>query len=206
MDYFILTDTEFFRQVTGKKASGKLEAAYRDFINAIFDLCTHCSNRYELFFAMTYTEIELQSLCNDYRPDSGTNEKRDSDLSYLRKALSFIHCTLKQLQLQMPPLPVSGSNPASPISRYRWTGSVVELVEIIYGLNEMRSINNGETPITELAGFIGSQFCVEIKDCYSAYVDMKRRKNDSRTYYLDKMRERLNRRMESDDEEERRRK
>lgn len=57
----------------------------------------------------------------------------------------------------------------------------------------MRCINNGETPITELAGFISSLFGIEIKDCYSAYVDMKRRKNDSCTYSLDKMRERLNR-------------
>lgn len=31
---------------------------------------------------------------------------------------------------------------------------------------------------------------------------MKRRKNDSRTYFLDKMRERLNLRMQRDDEKE----
>jgi len=35
---------------------------------------------------------------------------------------------------------------------------------------------------------------------------MKRRKNESRTYFLDKMRERLNKRMEQDDEKERKRK
>ena len=34
---------------------------------------------------------------------------------------------------------------------------------------------------------------------------MKRRKNDSRTYFLDKMRERLNLRMQRDDEKERER-
>jgi len=73
-------------------------------------------------------------------------------------------------------------------------------VELIYGLVEMRCINNGETPITELASFISTQFGIEIKDCYSVYVDMKRRKNDSRTYYLDKMRERLNHWMQLDDE------
>ena len=76
----------------------------------------------------------------------------------------------------------------------------MELVELVYGLAELKSISNGEIPITELATFFASQFGVEIKDCYSAYVDMKRRKNDSRTYYLDKMRERLNRRMQQDDE------
>jgi RteC protein len=98
--------------------------------------------------------------------------------------------------------PEKNTNQVSSAPNYLWTGSSVELVELIYGFAEMKSINNGETPITELANFFGSQFGMEIKDCYSAYVDMKRRKNDSRTYYLDKMRERLNLRMQLDDERE----
>lgn len=89
---------------------------------------------------------------------------------------------------------------------YKWTGSAIELVEMVYGLNEMGSINNGEAPINELATFIGALLNIDIRDCYSAYTDMKRRKNDSRTYFLDKMRERLNKRMEQDDEKERKRK
>lgn len=79
-------------------------------------------------------------------------------------------------------------------------------MEIVYGLNEMGSINNGEAPINKLATFIGILLNIGIRDCYSAYTDMKRRKNDSRTYFLDKMRERLNKRMEQDDEKERKRK
>ena len=112
---------------------------------------------------------------------------------------------LKHMQTQVLTSPSDNINQPS-IALYRWTGSTVELVELIYGLVEMRSVDNGETPITELASFISSQFGLEIKDCYSAYVDMKRRKNDSRTYYLDKMRERLNRRMQQDDEREQMRK
>lgn len=91
-------------------------------------------------------------------------------------------------------------------STYKWTGSSIELVEMVYALNEMGSINDGETPITELVAFIGTLFNIDVKDCYSAYTDMKRRKNDSRTYFLDKMRERLNKRMEQDDEKEQKRK
>ena len=77
---------------------------------------------------------------------------------------------------------------------------------MVYALNEMGSINDGGTPITELVAFIGTLFNIDVKDCYSAYTDMKRRKNDSRTYFLDKMRERLNKRMEQDDEKEQKRK
>lgn len=89
---------------------------------------------------------------------------------------------------------------------YKWTGNSIELVELVYGLNEMGCINDGEAPIHELAAFAGALFGVDIRDCYSAYTDMKRRKNDSRTYFLDKMRERLNKRMEQDDEKEKKRK
>ena len=70
----------------------------------------------------------------------------------------------------------------------------------------MGSINNGETPIHELAAFVGTLLNIDIRDCYSAYTDMKRRKSENRTYFLDKMRERLNKRMEQDDEKERKRK
>ena len=89
---------------------------------------------------------------------------------------------------------------------YKWTGSAIELVEMVYALDEMKSINNGEAPIHELAAFIGTLLGVDIRDCYSAYTDMKRRKNESRTYFLDKMQERLNKRMNRDDEKEKRRK
>lgn len=89
---------------------------------------------------------------------------------------------------------------------YQWTGSAIELVEMVYGLSETGSINNGETPIHELAAFVGTLLNIDIRDCYSAYTDIKRRKNENRTYFLDKMRERLNKRMEQDDEKEKKRK
>lgn len=72
---------------------------------------------------------------------------------------------------------------------------------------ELHCIDNGEVQINSLIEFFNSLFGLDIKDshCYNAYLDMKRRKNDSRTYFLDKMRERLNLRMQRDDEKERER-
>ena len=206
MDYFILTDTEFFQQITDNKYSSKLTSTYCDFIETVFDLCTQPTSKYELLFAMTYTETELQSLCECIRLNPDRNKESDPCFLYIRKALSFIRHTLKYMQTQVLPLSTSDNINQPPVIPYQWTGSTVEFVELIYGLIEMRSIHNGETPITELASFISLQLGIEIKDCYSAYVDMKRRKNDSRTYYLDKMRERLNRRMQLDDEREQTRK
>ena len=47
---------------------------------------------------------------------------------------------------------------------------------------------------------------IESKDCYRFYIDIKRRKNESRTYFLDRMQEKLNERMLRDEEMERLRK
>lgn len=115
--------------------------------------------------------------------------------------LSVRRTCLQNLAEGVPPpelLKIKGS--------YKWTGSAIELVEMVYALDEMKSINNGEAPIHELAAFVGTLLGVDIRDCYSAYTDMKRRKNESRTYFLDKMQERLNKRMDRDDEKEKKRK
>ncbi len=208
MEYFALTNTEFFKRINENNTNNDITVAYRDFIQQIFSFYKDNRNMQELFFVLAYTEVELQSL-SEYRqldPVEDTKTELSQNFLFLHKSLIFIRHILKDLQAQMQfsVSPVSAvNNQQSPVSAFKWTGSVVELVEIIYGFIEMKSVNHGETPITELANFISEQFGVEIKDCYSAYVDMKHRKNNSRTYYLDKMRERLNRRMELDDERER---
>lgn len=68
----------------------------------------------------------------------------------------------------------------------------------MYALDEVIYINDRETPIHGLSAFVGTLLGVDIRDYYSACTDMKRRKNESRTYFLDKMQERL----DKDDEQE----
>lgn len=80
-----------------------------------------------------------------------------------------------------------------------WTGKIVDLVELLYALDTCNCINNGEIGVEELADVLSEIFGVEIKNCFSAYIDMKRRKSDSRTYFLDELREKLNKRMVESD-------
>ena len=84
-----------------------------------------------------------------------------------------------------------------------WTGNAIDLVELIYGIDEMGCINNGNMPLKQLAPILYKIFGIESKDCYRFYTDIKRRKNESRTYFLDKMQEKLNERMLRDEELER---
>lgn len=63
-------------------------------------------------------------------------------------------------------------------------------------------VQQGKVTINALTPFWSSELGVEIEDNYSAYLDVKHCKNESRTYFLDKMREQLNKRMERNDERE----
>ena len=76
---------------------------------------------------------------------------------------------------------------------------MVDLVELLYALDTCDCINNGEIGVEELADALSEIFGVEIKNCYNVYMNMKRRKDDSRTYFLDELREKLNKRMRESD-------
>jgi len=197
MDYLILTETEFFRQLNNDAECRDLRVAYGEFIKQVFKFCCMpgCDLR-QLVFMLAYTETELGCLHEKLSPQESERA------CHIRKALSFIRKMLKYVQTQVPPLSTPSTTPQS--APFRWTGNTVELIEIIYALDEMHCINDGENGINELTAFFGSLFGLEIKDnhCYNAYADIKRRKSDSRTYFLDKMRERLNLRMRRDDERE----
>ena len=80
-----------------------------------------------------------------------------------------------------------------------WTGKAIDLVELLYALDTCDCINDGEIGVEELADVLSEIFGVEIKNCYNVYMNMKRRKDDSRTYFLDELREKLNKRMVESD-------
>ncbi|WP_270422158.1 RteC domain-containing protein, partial [Bacteroides intestinalis] len=60
-----------------------------------------------------------------------------------------------------------------------------------------------QMPLKQLAPLLYRIFGIEAKDCYRFYIDIKRRKNESRTYFLDRMQEKLNRKILRDEELER---
>nr|WP_078735718.1 RteC domain-containing protein [Porphyromonas cangingivalis] len=84
-------------------------------------------------------------------------------------------------------------------SSIHWTGKVVDLVELLYALDTCNCINNGEIGVEELSDRLSKVFGVEIKNCYNVYMNMKHRKDESRTYFLDELKEKLNRRMVESD-------
>ena len=204
MNYLILTETEFFGLINGNDETINLNAAYGCFVKAVVELLSD-NDTDGVKIALAYAENELEYHNTQYLAGG---VKSHTDL-FVRKALSFVRKMQKQIstsRLQVPPLSPSYPSPpstANSVPALKWTGNAIDLVEMIYGISEMGCINDGEIPLKELAPVLYSFFGVNSKDCYRFYTDIKRRKNDSRTYFLDRMQKKLNEKMQRDDELER---
>lgn len=176
------------------------EELFRDFDNTLRSLCDEEDDRKAVFRTLRYARIRLHVLC-------GYISKEETPESCTQ--IRFLHIVIGYIDTELDILNRYGYTYPSKflVSKRRWTGTIVELVELIYALHEIKRIDDGETAINELAGFFSEIFGIRLdaRSIYDAYGDIKRRKGESRTYFLDKLRERLNLRMQRDDEKERER-
>lgn len=87
----------------------------------------------------------------------------------------------------------------TPISHLNWTGSKVDLVELVYALHQQKLFNGGNTDIKEIAAYVGKMFNIEIEEnIYRSYLDIKSRKAN-RTKFLTSLAESLNEKMYSEE-------
>lgn len=185
-----LTQTEDFKTINSScSTKEQVQKASENFMKRIITLCDAEDNAISLFRILRYTRFRLQTLQEKYLMDGeGKN---------VLELLSVIDTELELLKVRMqgllPALPVK------PAKKLRWTGKATDLVELLYALDTCDCINNGEIGVEELADVISEIFGVEIKNCYNVYMNMKRRKDGSRTYFLDELREKLNKRMVESD-------
>ena len=197
MNYFLLAETDFFRLIN-EAGDCNMETAYMAFATQVIELCNDGMDANRTIIALAYIEIELQ-----HHPVHNLSEEKKEIAAYVSKALSFVRKMQKCLAMpQVPPLS-NPTNTTENTSLLQWTGNAIDLVELIYGIDEMGCINNGKMPLKQLAPLLYKMFGIESKDCYRFYIDIKRRKNESRTYFLDRMQEKLNERMLRDEEQER---
>lgn len=202
-NYCVLTENEFFQKINGVEKS-TLETAYASFVNQVIELCHENSDPQHSIIALIYSEIELQ-----FHRLHG-NEKEETAI-YVSKALVLVKkmqsYLTKIIQMPIQSLTQVSKNKdevASPV--LQWTGNILDLVELIYGLYEMGCIDKGKTPLNIIAPKLYFFFGVKTQECYRYYSAIKQRKNASRTYFLDEMQEKLNEKMRRDDEQERIRK
>lgn len=197
-----LTDMRFFQVLKYSSESRadmqKIEEYYEEFIEVLFQESKNPKNLFDFFNQQCYIRVELKELIAniDYIDEQLIKNK------CIKKALELLEF---QINLTEKRLKVTFENPSQHITtknlvepKIRWTGSIIELVELGYALLASKSINDGYVDIKELMDFLSEMFDFDVKGYYHAYHSIKQRAGD-RTLYLDKLKDRLMNKMDSDD-------
>jgi len=88
----------------------------------------------------------------------------------------------------------------SPIAKkQKWTGSKVELVELIYALHSEGVFNNGISSLNEITAFFESVFNINLGQFHRVFLEIRNRKSD-RTKFLNTLKNNLIIRMDDADE------
>ena len=82
------------------------------------------------------------------------------------------------------------------LDKFRWTGSKISLIELIYSLHSTGVLNDGNCKINELAELFEQIFHFQIDNIYRGFQDIKRR--DNKTPFIDTLKEQLLRKLDED--------
>lgn len=88
---------------------------------------------------------------------------------------------------------------ADAVNDFKWTGSIIWAVELLYALHSVGAINGGNKDIKEIATAFEKFLNIELGDFYRTFQDIKSRKKD-RTVFLDKLKNALIQRIEESNE------
>jgi len=158
--------------------------------------CTHLDHKY---FVRGNQDIKLQLQSNTFEYDLEFSTSNDFLLAKIKASEKFLIYLEEQL---LPSQPIQ-KNEVTPISNnkhYKWTGSKVALIELIYALHTSKVINKGKSDIKEIAGLVSNLFNIDLGDYYHTYAEIRIRKT-GRTKFLDKLKAQLISKMEASDEE-----
>ena len=177
MTYNILTDTDFFRDLESGSTEN-IRTDYDSFIGQVIEQCENAVSKVGLSIMLTYTEVELL-------PYVGHQ-------TYADKASKF----LKEMQQMTDELISAKGNTDSGL---KWTGKVIDLVELVYAFNEVGCINDGEMKKQDLMNAIFRMFGMRPVDCFRKYIDIKGRyEYSSATFFLDELSDKLKLRIKED--------
>ena len=185
MNYDILTETAFFRAAQNGSLD-EMTASYGEFIEKVVDVCGCKNGKLTAYATLSFTEIELKSLM---KGENGAN-------ACIEKAVSLI----AEMQGLVRQMPVEDMKQSAVSGQLKWTGDIVNLVELVYGLVEMGCVNDGNVSIEKLGNALFGLFGLEPKPYSRAYTTIKRRVKDNggRAYFLTEMHKQLEERIDQD--------
>ena len=171
-----------------------LSEAYFNFAQKVFNVCSESTTGIPAFFKLNYARIELVSLlqrkCIDQTGDNMLFAR------YLNKGIQIIDCALGWLDKNDDK---SKTIVQENLSKLRWTGKTIDLVEMALAVHESGSINNGEVTVKAVVNFFCEPLGVNPGNFSSLYAIMRARAS-SHTLFLDKLKRVFENKMDRDDE------
>ncbi|WP_293297354.1 RteC domain-containing protein [Pedobacter sp. UBA4863] len=82
---------------------------------------------------------------------------------------------------------------------FRWTGEIVNLIEIAHGIYLNRQVNEGDMGINDFFECLGNFFGVNLGVPKRGFEDLRARKRLSKTHFIDRMREAILKKIDEDD-------
>lgn len=179
----------------------KAEIAFYEFTNEIYEYCIKEPNTDLKYFTLQY----LKSFLITFH----FKKRKEKHILHTTGALNFIEAAIEWIVKEDKEMSYSNEKEYEVINvpkQIVWTGKIIHLMEFIYGADSLKNFNNGQVTIKEISAYFSKVLGIEIKDPSGCYVSMRERIKESRTSYIDSMREALLERMEKDDEKTYRRK
>jgi RNA polymerase-interacting CarD/CdnL/TRCF family regulator len=168
--------------------------AYNDFATELFAENTTATDRTAYHNMLVYISVELAGL---------TDISEKNAVKYLQKAIDIVDRQMEfvrwQMQLETTAQKCPFTHLSPEHSKLKWTGNVVEWVELIYTLYSVNRINNGETSLKELFEQIGGIFDFEVKEFANYFMNIKNRVDGHRTKFMDLLKDAVLERMEDAD-------
>ena len=150
------------------------------------------------YFLRVEPNIELNVDCFYFERDNNFSTSFDYKVSkILANEMLRIYLNAELNKLEKHP-ENEMDNSKFPRIKHTWTGTKTELVELIYAIYAKGSINYGNIDIKELIDYFCNVFNTDAGEFYRIYLNIRNRK-ESRTLYLDSLRDSLNKKMDDDD-------
>ncbi|MBG6063354.1 hypothetical protein IWX83_003164 [Flavobacterium sp. CG_9.1] len=86
-----------------------------------------------------------------------------------------------------------------PSKKQKWTGSKVELIEIIYALHTEGVFNNGKSGLKEVVSYFESAFDIDLGQFHRVFLEIRNRKTE-KTKFINTLKNKLITRMDNADE------
>ena len=182
-------------QLLSKGAATKEEFqnALSDFAHQIYNFCSKEENIRFIYFSLNYIRAQLIHI-EEIKETTGGRLSANGGITFVEAATEWI-------KKQDSPNPQeNGERTKDSQPPIVWTGKVVHLMEFIYGSDTLKNFNDGKATIKEVSAYFSKMLGIEIKDPSGCYVNMRERVQESRTTYIDSMRDALLERMDKDDE------